>query len=892
MARTPEAKVKISVFNQDFNKEMKQMGQEAGKLRQEFKLQEEQMRNSASETEKLQAKMQYLTKQQELAAKRVQDTQKQYAAVASQYGESSQAAQEMYRRLQNARIEEQKLANQLQDTNQALQDQKKHLESAADSAGEFGEKMSNAGQGLTAAVTLPILGIGAAAAKAADDLDSAFGRISATTDRTVSDTKELQEAAQELWRDAYGEDITDVVDAISLVDRNLGNLVESTADVKDLAENAFILRDAFGYDIQESTRAAAALMSNFGITGQEAMDMITTAAQRGGDYSGELLDSISEYSTQFANMGYSASSMMGMFVEGAENGIFSLDKLADTVKESFLQITDGGKGTKDAIKELGLDYGQVTSDIQAGGEKANAAFGVVMTAIAGVRDEADRNRLAIELMGTPLEDLGPQYQAFFADTSRELQNFRGSTAQAGDELYDNFGTRMTKTFRTVQEALLPVGETILGIVESALPAIEKMSSAFANLSPVVQKVIMVIGAVAAVIGPLLIVAGMVANAIQGIVLWLAPLIAGITEAGGLIAFLSTKFTALFAAITGPIGIVIMAVTALIAVFVALYKNNEEFRIKVNEIWAGIKAAFQTALTFIQGIVQNVMTAVTSFFSSQLAVIRQFWDQNGKQIMNLVKSYFGLISSYIQMVMGVIKGIFQTIWPVIAGVVKIAWGLIQGTIKNALTIILGAIQFFLRVFKGDWSGAFNSVKDTVSKIMSNIVSTFKGINLLQIGKDIINGLVNGIGSMTGAVKRMVSKLASNIPGWAKDILGIRSPSRVMIEVGEDTGEGAVVGLENKLAKVRKVAAEFAQTVIPDYAKTATGAGATAAAGATFDKGLLNSLQSAFGQQLRLPSTITVISQLDGHEVARNQYPFIDEMMAFNARRAAAFRGDRF
>ena len=168
-------------------------------------------------------------------------------------------------------------------------------------------------------------------------------------------------------------------------------------------------------------------MKNFGISGVDAMDMITAGFQRGANFSDDFLDTISEYSTQFANLGFSGEQMMSIFVKGAEKGILSLDKLADTAKESFLQITDGADElTKDAIGELGLDCNMITRDIQTGGDKASAAFGVVMTALAGVEEGADRNRLAIELMGTPIEDLDPQFVEFFSkseDAMKEFQRF-------------------------------------------------------------------------------------------------------------------------------------------------------------------------------------------------------------------------------------------------------------------------------------------------------------------------------------------------------------------------------------------------------------------------------------------------------------------------------------
>ncbi|OXS66077.1 hypothetical protein B1B04_24325 [Lysinibacillus sp. KCTC 33748] len=95
-----------------------------------------------------------------------------------------------------------------------------------------------------------------------------------------------------------------------------------------------------------------------------------------------------------------------------------------------------------------------------------------------------------------------------------------------------------------------------------------------------------------------------------------------------------------------------------------------------------------------------------------------------------------------------------------------------------------------------------VRTTIEKKWKEAESFLKGVKLGQIGKDIVNGLIQGIGDMFGGVKRKVEELAGFIPEWAKDILGIHSPSRVMKQIGLWTGEGLVIGLDQSSPKVNK------------------------------------------------------------------------------------------
>ncbi|RYI25086.1 phage tail tape measure protein [Bacillus infantis] len=759
--------------------------------------------------------------------------------------------------------------NQLRETQQGAAETGRTMDEVGESFKNAGEGMKNAGQTMSTAVTLPLVGLGAAAVSAANSFDSAAGRLQAQLGLTAGKSKELEEVARNLWKNAFGENIQEASDAVAVIYHQLGNL--PATELEEVAEAAFMLSDAFGVDIQESTRAAGQLMSQFGVDSQAAMDMLTVAFQRGGDYSGELLDTITEYSTQFANMGFSAEQMMGLFISGVESGIFSLDKMGDAVKESFLQITDGAEGTRSSLQELGLDYKQIEADMASGGEKANAAFMAVMTAIAGVTNEADRNRLAVELMGTPLEDLGPQYQAFFAQATGGMEEFEGAAKKAGESLYDNFSSKMTSAFNNIQDALVPFGETLLNIVEKALPVIQNMASAFANLSPTMQNVVMVVGGLMAAIGPLLVVVGALFTGIGSIITGLGGLATAMGISGGAAGLLS----AAIATLTGPIGIVIAAVTALIAIFVALYKNNEEFRTKVQEIWGSIKKFFSETMDFIGNkVVKPIMKEVMAFFSETLGKIKSFWDENGKQIKAIAKGFMTYISAEIKEKMGIIKGVFQAIWPIISGVVKVAWDIIKTATSNSMDLILGVIQTALKLLKGDWSGAWETIKGTAESIMNNIVRFFRDIDLYEIGADIVHGLIDGIGSMIGAVTRKVKELASLVPDGLKDFLDINSPSRVTRWIGDMTGKGLELGLKDSLNRISSMSNKMAVAAMPTMELAPSGARTSAASNVSSPT-----------------STGPILIQLevDGRVLAEASYKDINHMLYSDIRHAARTGG---
>lgn len=187
----------------------------------------------------------------------------------------------------------------------------------------------------------------------------------------------------------------------------------ATQKASDLAGEAleqataagFVLRDTFDYDISESARAASALMKNFNISAEEAYGLIATGAQNGADKNGDLLDTLNEYSAQFAALGLSADQFMGSLVEGADAGLFSIDKVADAVKEFNIRAKDGSDSSAEAFKGLGLNSDKMFAAFAAGGETAQAAFFDTVDALNKLEDPLKRNEIGVALFGSQFEDL-------------------------------------------------------------------------------------------------------------------------------------------------------------------------------------------------------------------------------------------------------------------------------------------------------------------------------------------------------------------------------------------------------------------------------------------------------------------------------------------------------
>lgn len=229
------------------------------------------------------------------------------------------------------------------------------------------------------------------------------------------------------------------------------------------------------------------------------------------------------------------------------------------------------------------------------------------------------------------------------------------------------------------------------------------------------------------------------------------------------------------------------------------------------IWNGIKAALAYIWTTIQTIAIDTFNSIVAFFVETWTNIKQgtidawnalktwlseTWEsmkQGAIDTWNSVKQFFiDLWES--------IKTNTINMWNAIKDGVTTAWENTKNAVINtAKSIVDGAAQ------------AWEDMKTGVSNAVDRVKETFdtiRQIDLLQIGKDIIDGLVNGIRSKIDDVVNAVKDVAGSITGKIKDVLNIHSPSRVMAELGMFTSQGLAEGMLDGSKYVDKASSTLA------------------------------------------------------------------------------------
>ncbi|HIH0414228.1 TPA: peptidoglycan DD-metalloendopeptidase family protein, partial [Staphylococcus aureus] len=357
----------------------------------------------------------------------------------------------------------------------------------------------------------------------------------------------------------------------------------------------------------------------------------------------------------------------------------------------------------------------------------------------------------------------------------------------------------SERFKVAMNKLKLVGADVWASIESAFAPvmeelIKKLSIAvdwFSNLSDGSKRSIVIFSGIAAAIGPVVFGLGAFISTIGNAVTVLAPLLASIAKAGGLISFLSTKVPILgtvFTALTGPIGIVLGVLAGLAVAFTIAYKKSETFRNFVNGAIESVKQTFSNFIQFIQPFVDSVknifkqaISAIVDFAKDIWSQINGFFNENGisivqalQNICNFIKAIFEFILNFvIKPIMFAIWQVMQFIWPAVKALIVGTWENIKGVIQGALNIILGLIKFFSSLFVGDWRGVWDAVvmilKGAVQLIWNLVQLWFVGkiLGVVRYFGGLLKGLIAGIWDV---IRSIFSKSLSAIWNATKSIFG--------------------------------------------------------------------------------------------------------------------------
>ena len=615
----------------------------------------------------------------------------------------------------------------------------KSISTAQSSFKKMGKTVAVAGKALGGIATVGATAAGAVAGylvKSGTEYIRTMNDVSAQTGMTGEELKAFGDTTREIWKNGGGENLQEVADALTNIKQASGLAGD---ELKTAAESALLLKDSFGFEVEESTRAATALMKNFGISAEEAYGLIATGSQNGANKNGDLLDTLNEYSVHYKALGLDADQFVTGLISGAEAGSFSIDKIGDAVKEFTIRSKDGSDTTADAFKQLGLNSENMTKAFASGGNAASEAFFQTIEALNAIEDPVKKNATGVALFGSMFEDL----ESGVLDTLGSMKDGSLDATAALEQMekvkYNDVGYAITQIGRGIQDALIPsaeaVGQALFDIMPEIMAGFEKLTPVIATLGESFVAILPV-----------------VMDFVQQIMPILGELITQLTP---FLSELFVKFSEIFSLIA---PMLLNLITTLLPPLMAI-----------------INAIIPPIMQILEGILPPILELVTA-----LAPVIGFLAMNIgttlTQALNLVvpivQSFIGIFTDLINFIVNVFTGNWGAAWENIVGLFENIVGFLVGIFKLPINSIINMVNTAI--------SGFNMIKlpDWVPGVGG------KGINIPLIPMLASGGFTNGLSFAGEAGTEAVISFdpayrSKNIDIWQKagELLGVAPSNNI-------------------------------------------------------------------------------------------------------------------
>ncbi|CAC7204915.1 terminase [Staphylococcus aureus] len=338
------------------------------------------------------------------------------------------------------------------------------------------------------------------------------------------------------------------------------------------------------------------------------------------------------------------------------------------------------------------------------------------------------------------------------------------------------GPTIMQLIGNIVKALVAFGTAMAPIASKLLDFITNLAGFIAKLfetHPAVAQIIGVMGILGgvfwALMAPIAAVSSVLSNVFSMTLLNVVKRILDLTRITGLVSKAFGLLAGAFTSVSWPVLAVIAVIGAFIGILVYLWKTNENFRKTITESWNGIKTAVSGA---IQGVV-DWLTQLWGKIQSTLQPIMPILQMLGQIFMQVLGV---LVIGIITNVMNIIQGLWTLI--------TIAFQAIGTVISVAVQIIVGLFTALIQLLTGDFSGAWETIKTTVTNVLDTIWQYMQSVWESIIG--FLTGVMNRTLSMFGTswsqiwstITNFVSSIWNTVTSWF---------SRVASSVAEKMGQ---------------------------------------------------------------------------------------------------------
>ncbi|UYP17709.1 hypothetical protein OED52_13615 [Rhodococcus sp. Z13] len=598
------------------------------------------------------------------------------------------------------------------------------------------------------------------------------------------------------------EEATIAIDAVASSFSTAG--FEGEKAIDEIAAAAQTFANAWDVDVTQAVQTASQLVVN-GLANDstQAFDLMTTAwARVPMAMREELPEIINEYGEFFRLLGFQGDEAFSLLVDAADKGKWALDKTGDALKEFTIRGSDMSKASSEAYEAIGLDAEEMSNMIASGGERAQEALQKTVQGLLEIEDPADRANTAIALFGTPLEDLAvdqiPGFLQAISGASGSMAGFEGAMQQAADTMNSGPSVAIQKLKNTIQSELIDVlgrvaqyfmenqdtAKILAGVLGTLVGAYAAMRTAAALSSVALGISTAATGGNTAALAANRIAMGAAAIASGAM---RAAQVAG-AAATGIATAAQWAWNAAMSA--NPIGIVIVAIGALVAALVAFFTKTElgreiwqKFVDFLGTAWEAIKAAFAAAWEFIQPIFQTMWDFISNVlvgaWNGLVSVVQTVWNAISAAISAVWNNVISpIFNAWQTVVMGIIVPVLMFLWnnvvsPVfqgIANIISTVWNTIISVVFTAFKAAIDALAaaanwLWTNAIQPAWDGIGAAINFVWNSVIMPVFDFFKagmdavGAAAEWLWNNVITPVWNGIGD---AIRWVIDNVIK--PAW--------------------------------------------------------------------------------------------------------------------------------
>ncbi|MFD2628723.1 phage tail tape measure protein [Oceanobacillus kapialis] len=507
----------------DLKEENKLLDAEQKNLNSTFKLQKAELGDNADETEKLELAQKQLKEQMDLSERTVKNLEQQLEATKSVYGDNSIEVMQMEAKLNDARTTISKFNGSLKDIDTASDE-------AGDGLEELGKKMdlNNLLEAteLLEGVTDKLFEVGQAAMDSATGFGDSQTNLRANLGLTGDEAEKLNGVVDQVFRNGIVGSIDEATEAVIIAKQTFKDL--NDVDLENITNKVTAIAERTGTDVKENVRGAEQLMNAFGVTGEEALDLIASGYQNGLDRSDDFTDTLTEYAPLFEQAGFGADEMLQIMQNGLENGARNTDLVADAVKELQIRMGDG------AFEESLENFSDETENTFNKWKDGEATVADVAQSVQKDIEKMSpvEQQEALSAISTQFEDLGTEASTNLFKIGDAFDDTNG---KADEMAKKSPGEKWESSLRELQQSLLPIGQNLIDSLSPVIEILADMGEWFSKLPGPVQTFVTVFGSVLAVATAAIPIILGVAAAITALQIPLLPIIGIIAGVAAAIA---------------------------------------------------------------------------------------------------------------------------------------------------------------------------------------------------------------------------------------------------------------------------------------------------------------------------------------------------------------------